>query len=122
MDPFQGWWDIPGGFLEIDELPSEAAMREVEEKTGLTVTLTDLFGFYLGRYASGNLARSTLNIYFIGAQAGGEEKPGNDATELAWFAADELPDRIAFDHAREVFQDWRDWLACTANGQESAGE
>ena len=122
MDPFQGWWDIPGGFLEIDELPSEAAMREVEEETGLTVTLTDLLGFYLGRYASGDFARPTLNIGFIGTVAGGEEQPGNETTELAWFGADELPDRLAFDHTRGVFQDWRDWLACTANGQESVGE
>jgi 8-oxo-dGTP pyrophosphatase MutT (NUDIX family) len=35
----QGLWLPPGGHIERDELPHEAAVREVEEETGLLVQL-----------------------------------------------------------------------------------
>lgn len=35
----QGIWLPPGGHIERDELPSEAAVREIEEETGLRLTL-----------------------------------------------------------------------------------
>jgi len=111
IEPYEGWWDIPGGFLEIDELPGEAAIREVQEETGLKVTLTDLVGFYLGRYTSGESIRSTLNIYFVGRVVGGKEQPGEDAKAVAWFSLDELPERLAFDHASQAFEDWIDSTA-----------
>jgi 8-oxo-dGTP pyrophosphatase MutT (NUDIX family) len=34
-----GMWLPPGGHIEEDELPDEAALREVREETGLTVRL-----------------------------------------------------------------------------------
>jgi 8-oxo-dGTP pyrophosphatase MutT (NUDIX family) len=47
-----------------------------------------------------------LNIYYLADVVGGQENPGDEAVELAWFAADELPAKIAFDHARVVLADW----------------
>lgn len=32
----KGWWDLPKGHVEEGETPSEAAVREVAEETGLT--------------------------------------------------------------------------------------
>ena len=106
MEPYKDWWDIPGGFLEIDEHPAEAAIREAAEETGLKVALTDLLGFYLGRYASNGATRRTLNIYFVGRVVCGQARAGDDATDLAWFRLDQLPDRLAFRHTRQVFEDW----------------
>lgn len=37
-DPWKpGWWDLPGGHLDGDEMPMEGAAREAEEEAGLTV-------------------------------------------------------------------------------------
>jgi len=35
--PFKSTWDIPGGIVEIDESPWQAARREVHEEVGLDV-------------------------------------------------------------------------------------
>ena len=36
-------WDIPGGHLEVGEVPEEAMVREVREETGVFVTAVRLF-------------------------------------------------------------------------------
>jgi NADH pyrophosphatase NudC (nudix superfamily) len=35
IEPYFGYWDIPGGFIESGEGPAETAVREVREETGL---------------------------------------------------------------------------------------
>lgn len=117
IKPYRGWWDIPGGFLEDDELPAAGAVREVEEETGLRVETEDLFGFYIGQYARAHGGMSCLNIYFLGRVVGGREQPGQEATELGWFAPQELPEAVAFDHAQQVLDDWRTWAADNAGAQ-----
>jgi 8-oxo-dGTP diphosphatase len=104
--PFLGYWDIPGGFLEEDEHPEAGAIREVREETGLNVRPTGLFGLYMDRYERDGEGHYSLNIYYLAEVVGGRERPGDEAVELAWFAADELPAEIAFDHARMVLADW----------------
>ena len=33
-----GWWDLPGGGREGEELPEETILREISEEVGLTLT------------------------------------------------------------------------------------
>ncbi|MBN1178778.1 MAG: NUDIX domain-containing protein [Anaerolineae bacterium] len=106
LAPFEGYWDIPGGFLEEGDLPQAGAVREVREETGLEVEPTRFFGFYLDRYTYEDDTSTTLNVYFLGQVVGGLEQAGDDAAALGWFSPGALPSRIAFDHARLVLADW----------------
>ncbi len=110
IQPFLGCWDIPGGFLEADELPQAGAMREVREETGLEVRLTGLLGFYVDRYSYGDEGDYCLNAYFLAEVVGGREHADDDAADLAWFAPDELPEEIAFAHVRVVLADLGRWM------------
>lgn len=106
-EPWLGRWDIPGGFCEEREHPAEAAVREVREETGLTVTVTDLLGMWVDEWK----ASVTLNIYFLAEVVGGEERPQPGEVErLGWFAPDQLPppDGMALaDHVVDVLDAWR---------------
>lgn len=41
-----GTWDLPGGHLVIGELFEECVAREIQEETGLTVTIERLLGIH----------------------------------------------------------------------------
>ena len=46
IEPGKGWWAQPGGFLEVDETVTEAAIRETLEETGLVVEPGEIVGLY----------------------------------------------------------------------------
>jgi len=121
IQPFLGCWDIPGGFLEEDEHPETGVIREVREETGLEVRLTDLLGFYVDRYSYSDEGDHCLNIYFLAQVVRGQERPGDDAADLAWFTPDAIankgPEEIAFDHVHLVLADWVHWMEQRCGGQ-----
>ena len=109
VEPAKGAWDIPGGFLEPWELPSEAAVREVREETGLEARPLHLLTVVVDTYADHDY---TLNHYYVAEPVGGTLEPADDLAELHWFAPDDLPTEFAFPHCARVLADWRASL-CT---------
>ncbi len=106
VEPYMGCWDIPGGFLEVDEHPEAGAIREVREETGLAIEPTGLFGIYVDQNSYDAVGTYCLNIYYSARVVGGQEQPDDDAADLAWFSPVDLPREIAFDHAHQVLADW----------------
>jgi len=100
VEPFRGYWDIPGGFLESGEHPADGARREILEETGLLIEPTEVLGFFMDVY--GPEDEPTLNICYLARVVGGEEKAGSDAAEMRWFPVDQLPKQIAFRWEREA--------------------
>lgn len=95
-EPFKGKWALPGGFVEENEDLQDAALRELKEETGLTVTqVKQLQAFGKpGRDPRG----PTVTIAFVGwANGDSDVFPSSDADDVRWFALDLLPD-LAFDH------------------------
>lgn len=109
-EPWQGRWDLPGGFLEEGEHPLDALVRELEEETGLSVEPLELFALEMDSYGDAPDAAATLNLYWTARATGGQPEPADDVTELAWFTRDELPrrDELAFDNVVEVLRRWRE--------------
>jgi 8-oxo-dGTP diphosphatase len=99
-EPFADFWSIPGGFLRIGESLEGAAMRVMEEKTGVTdVYLEQLYTF--GKPDRDPRARVLTVTYFSLLPWKNLHQPGSKkVTDLAWFAVDDLPE-LAFDH-REI--------------------
>lgn len=96
--PFQGQWVFPGGFVDNGESLEAAAMRELEEETGLQVDdLCQLLAF-------GDPDRDprghTVTVAFLGVvdRAEATVKAASDAQAAKWFPLDDLP-TLGFDHA-----------------------
>lgn len=90
FDPGAGRWTFPGGFVDLGESTEEAARRETREEMEIEVELGALVGVY-----SRPEDRIVLVVY--AATPHGEPRPGDEATEVRAFAADEIPwDELAF--------------------------
>jgi len=101
--PRVNWWCIPAGFMEWDEHPSQTAVREVEEETGLKIELTGFFEVYSGQDDPRNNA---VLMLYLGKVIGGEMRASDDALEVRYFDFNDLPDKIAFISHRQALADY----------------
>ncbi len=98
-DPFKSNWALPGGFLDDrDDTLDQGAARELQEETNVSnVYLEQLYSF-------GNKGRDprgrTITVAYLALlrQEELELKASSDASGVAWWPVNELPD-LAFDHA-----------------------
>lgn len=91
-NPYKGKWCLPSGFAEIDESIEEAAIRELEEETGVKGKITSLVDVdSCSNYFYGDL----IFLTFGAVQAGGALSPGSDTVAVKYFPIEEIP-RLAF--------------------------
>jgi ADP-ribose pyrophosphatase YjhB (NUDIX family) len=89
-----GRWTLPGGFADVNETPSQAVVREVREESGFETRAIKLLAVY-DRDAQGHAPALPYRIYklfFLCEIVGGAAQPNVEASEIAFFARDALPE------------------------------
>jgi len=96
-DPYKGMWALPGGFVEDDEELEAAAIRELEEETGLKVdAMQQLYTFgKVGRDTRGRTI--TVTYYTVLPHADNSVAGADDAAHAEWVAVKDITE-LAFDH------------------------
>lgn len=103
IEPGYGLWCLPGGFVNDDEDPADAAARECLEEIGVEVELTGLLGVY---HVAKSGAPSMIGIAYRGRVAdGGVPAAGSEMLEVAVFTSDALPE-LAFPSHQSVIAEY----------------
>ena len=103
IEPGYGLWCLPGGFVNDDEDPAEAAIRECLEEIGVAVELTGLIGVY---HIAKSDAPSMIGIAYRGRIAGrAVPAAGSEMLEVGVFTRDALPE-LAFPSHRSVIAEY----------------
>jgi len=103
IEPGYGLWCLPGGFVNDDEDPADAATRECMEEISAAVELTSLIGVY---HVPKRDAHSMVGIAYRARLAGGAQlKPGSEMLEVRVFPLDSLPP-LAFPSHRQVLDEF----------------
>lgn len=97
-EPFKDRWALPGGFVGMEEDLEAAALRELEEETGVKdVYIEQLYTFgQPGRDPRGRVV--SVAYYALVNLAEHPVKASDDARKVQWFEIDKLPEKLAFDH------------------------
>ena len=104
IEPGYGQWCLPGGFVNDDEDPASAAVRECLEEINAVVELTGLLGLY---HVAKPAAPSIVGVGYQGRVVEGESiSAASEMLEVAVFIPDALPS-IAFPSQREVIALYR---------------
>jgi 8-oxo-dGTP diphosphatase len=128
LQPFQDCWALPGGFVnsltppntifEAAETHIQAAVRELQEETGIVVQEIDLkfIGVYdaFGRdpRAEGN-QRVVTEVFLYHTLSLPQIQAGDDAADAQWFNLDDVvvgKVTLAFDHI-DMVRRAQDFLA-----------
>ncbi|NUP07219.1 MAG: NUDIX hydrolase [Polyangiaceae bacterium] len=101
LQPFEGRWALPGGFVRIDETLDRAAERELVEESGLSIAYLEQL------YTFGELKRDprerVVSVAYFALVNPVEHvlAAGTDAAKAEWFDVSTLPS-LAFDHGKII--------------------
>ncbi|MEI8173674.1 MAG: NUDIX domain-containing protein [Deltaproteobacteria bacterium] len=91
-NPYRGLWCPPTGFAEAGESVEDAALRELDEETGIQGNILSLIDVdSCTNYFYGDLLFITFEVEQIGGTLG----PGGDTTDVKYFAVEQIP-KLAF--------------------------
>jgi ADP-ribose pyrophosphatase YjhB (NUDIX family) len=102
VDPEQGKWTFPAGFVDAGEDPEVAARRECLEETGLEISTTGLHDVIAGRE---HPRGADIVIIYSGVVIGGTLSAQDDVDAVDYFGPSEVPP-LAFQATRKVVDKW----------------
>jgi len=109
IEPAQGFWTFPAGYMELGETTEQAAVRETREEICCRVGLQGLQGLY--SYPDSNVVTAVYKARIIG----GKPRPGKETQSVHEFKPADIPwEELAF---RSTYLALKDWIISINDGE-----
>ena len=98
-------WSLPKGHVEAGETPEDAAVREVEEETGIRGSVLAPLGvidFWF--VAEQRRVHKTVHHFLLEAEGGELSDEDVEVVEVAWVDLDDVPATLAYADERRLLE------------------
>ena len=104
-EPFKGQWDLPGGYMQEEESPQLAIMRELNEELGITdfKSITPIGQFYGNGYWKEAKFPILSHVFLV--DFSGNIELNEENSEITWYPLKDLKsEEVAFDSNISIAQ------------------
>jgi ADP-ribose pyrophosphatase YjhB (NUDIX family) len=104
-----GKWTIPGGWADVNDSPSAAVLKEVEQESGFTARIGKLAAVYdRSKHNPSPVLFHSWKLFFVCEITGGEARSSYETTAVEFFELDALPElsmgRATAEQIRRMYQ------------------
>ena len=87
-----GLWTLPGGWADVGDAPSCAAVREVKEESGYQIVVKKLAAVYdRDKHGHPPMAFHVYKLFFLGELCGGKAESSLETSAVDFFGENRLP-------------------------------
>src|ERR1044071_2278463 len=97
LDPFKGWWALPGGLVKKEETLEHAVKRELKEEAGISVEYLEHLYTFGAPHRDPRSRAVTVAYYGLVRPRNDRRVAKTDADDARWFNIKDLP-KLSFDH------------------------
>src|SRR3990167_11223635 len=104
IEPYKGYWTLPGGHVDYGEELEEAVCREVLEETGISthvVGIVDIFS-KPDRDPWGQIISIAYLLILQNIENESNSFDLNEVKRTKWFPINDLPQKLGFDHLKMI--------------------
>ena len=103
-----GKWTVPGGWADVNDSPSSAVLKEIEQESGFTARILKLAAVYDRNKHNAPSLFHSWKVFFVCEIAGGEARTSYETTAVDFFPLDGLPElstgRATAEQIRRIYQ------------------
>jgi ADP-ribose pyrophosphatase YjhB (NUDIX family) len=86
-------WALPGGWADVNDTPSSAILKEIEQETGFTARVAKLAAVYdRNKHNHPAYLFHSWKMFFVCEITGGEARTSYETTAVEFFPLDGLPE------------------------------
>lgn len=106
-------WCLPCGWVNPNESPMEAAVREAKEETGFEVEVIELVDVFSRKAGADYGPHSMIAVVYLCQITGGERRLSHEGLDLKYWPLEAVDDwhGIHQQYARTAYLHWQRWQA-----------